>query len=139
MPNGLSPLFIVLVGILYVWGAGYCLGRVRDEALRGDGSSKRSVHTHEHIQAQLLGSQTLPSSVYFLTNSNNSSSGNDNEKWMSEDCCIPTSLPFFIRRKVQQVAVGDTHICVKSGLELFAWGMNGSGQLGEYYFKVILI
>jgi alpha-tubulin suppressor-like RCC1 family protein len=110
-------------GTLYVWGAGYALGRNRDEQLRGDGSTKRSKHTHEHIYGELMGThQQQQGDLAARVMS---------EAWTNEDCVEPTSLPFFVKRRIQAITSGDVHLVVKSGVELLSWGLNSSGQLGD--------
>jgi alpha-tubulin suppressor-like RCC1 family protein len=49
------------------------------------------------------------------------------------DSCVPKRVPFFNARRVQQVVCGARHTTVKSGAELFAWGYNENGQLGNAF------
>lgn len=49
------------------------------------------------------------------------------------DSCDPDILPLFsgTRHRVQQICSGENHMIARSGSELFSWGINHHGQLGD--------
>lgn len=47
------------------------------------------------------------------------------------DCSEAHTLPFFVKRRVQLVVAGETHVTVRSGCDFYSWGLNTFGQLGR--------
>lgn len=89
-------------GLLYTWGAAHCLGRQSASASKTSGSLQKQG-------SQFNCSGTLGCS----------------------DDCFPDIPPFFQKRRVHCVVSGDSHVTVKSGAEVWTWGMNSLGQLGD--------
>ena len=90
-------------GTVYTWGNGQCLGR-------------------PSLDAPVPNQSTLKSK-----------GGKARTDISMNDSCEPDMLPFFSvgRHRVQQICSGENHIIVRSGCELFAWGLNHHGQLGD--------
>lgn len=47
------------------------------------------------------------------------------------DSSQPEIVAFFGRRRIQHVCSGQGHLIVRTGADLFAWGNNKHGQLGD--------
>ncbi len=108
-------------GLLYTWGRRECLGHVVevpvDTHIKGSGDHSRggggtgvsvrgSSKTEQlHIAAKATG-------------------------LFAGDSCEPEQIPFFKGKRVQFVCCGEAHVTVKCYAELYAWGLNGYGQLG---------
>jgi alpha-tubulin suppressor-like RCC1 family protein len=46
------------------------------------------------------------------------------------DCCEAQTIPFFQKKRVQQLVCGDIHVTVRAGSDFYSWGLNTHGQLG---------
>jgi len=103
-------------GTVYTWGSGQCLGR-----LSLDAPSAPAPPTKQQLSSSARSKGGSSSRVP----TDNSLSLNDS--------CEPDSLPFFSagRHRVQQICSGENHVIARSGSELFAWGLNQHGQLGD--------
>jgi len=93
-------------GTVYTWGSGQCLGRLSIDALT----------TNQSSSAKLKGSSRVHHTDISLN-----------------DSCEPDVVAFFSmgRHRVQQICSGENHVIARSGCDLFAWGLNDHGQLGD--------
>ena len=99
-------------GTVYTWGSGLCLGR------------------------RSLDAPPPPPPVASSSAAKSSKGGSNNSSSSSislNDSCEPDVLPFFSagRHRVQQICAGENHVIARSGGDLFSWGLNQHGQLGD--------
>ena len=55
------------------------------------------------------------------------------EAMQCSDSSEPDVVPFFQKRRAQYLVCGERHVTVKSGCQIFAWGSNSQGQLGDIH------
>eukprot|EP00981_Chlorochromonas_danica_P001703 scaffold369_cov177-Ochromonas_danica.AAC.36 len=112
-------------GTLYTWGAGEILGRFV-EGERSIGSTRSSmVVSGMTIMDSIIGDELFHRRVVYSKQYRVYDAHAD-----IVDCCEPAVLPFFSRKKVRLMCVGETHITVQCADSLYAWGKNNYGQLG---------
>ena len=89
-------------GTLYTWGNGLCIGR-----------ESKDLHSNQNLS--------------------NKKNKHGNVDTVVNDSCEPDILPFFsgTRHRVHQLCSGENHLIARSGAELFSWGVNHHGQLGD--------
>jgi alpha-tubulin suppressor-like RCC1 family protein len=117
-------------GLLYTWGRRECLGRIVEVTVPADGpvSSKNARNGVNGGAASTKGS-TRTEQIHLASKAVGLFAG---------DSCEPDQLPFFKGKRIQFVCCGESHITVKCYTELYAWGLNGYGQLGEYTLPVCI-
>lgn len=119
-------------GTLYTWGRKECLGReaadsfIADNIIPGGGSTVHGGSVHGGGSVRNGGGSIALARPKLPGYSDEPGRGLD-----PGDSCEPGVLPFFKGKRVQFAACGESHITVKCWADLYSWGLNGHGQLGN--------